>query len=131
MAVGDCYHPQTILAYELNGVPLDVPHGAPLRLRFERQLGYKQAKYVKRIELVDSLAGIGGGKGGIGKIRGMSGTQESKVCDAWYVQPIGQSSRISWQSAPLQTTVNRLECKNANHFDPERLVSVRWKPVGR
>ena len=64
MAVGDCYHPQTILAYELNGVPLDVPHGAPLRLRFERQLGYKQAKYVKRIELVDSLAGIGGGKGG-------------------------------------------------------------------
>ena len=64
MAVADCYHPQTILAYELNDVPLDVPHGAPLRLRFERQLGYKQAKYVMRIELVDSLAGIGGGKGG-------------------------------------------------------------------
>jgi DMSO/TMAO reductase YedYZ molybdopterin-dependent catalytic subunit len=51
IAVADCYHPQTILAYELNGVPLDVPHGAPLRLRFERQLGYKQAKYVTRIEL--------------------------------------------------------------------------------
>jgi DMSO/TMAO reductase YedYZ molybdopterin-dependent catalytic subunit len=64
MALADCYHPQTILAYELNGIPLDVPHGAPLRLRFERQLGYKQAKYVMRIELVDSLAGIGGGKGG-------------------------------------------------------------------
>lgn len=64
MAVADCYHPQTILAYELNGQPLDVPHGAPLRLRFERQLGYKQAKYIERIELVDSLAGIGGGKGG-------------------------------------------------------------------
>lgn len=60
----DCYHPQTILAYELNGQPLDVPHGAPLRLRFERQLGYKQAKYIERIELVDSLDGIGGGKGG-------------------------------------------------------------------
>jgi DMSO/TMAO reductase YedYZ molybdopterin-dependent catalytic subunit len=64
MAIQDCYHPQTLLAYELNGNPLDIPHGAPLRLRFERQLGYKQAKYVERIELVESLAGIGGGKGG-------------------------------------------------------------------
>lgn len=64
MALADCYHPHTILAYELNGKPLDVPHGAPLRLRFERQLGYKQAKYVERIELVESLAGIGMGKGG-------------------------------------------------------------------
>lgn len=64
MAVQDCYHPQTILAYELNGTALDIPHGAPLRLRFERQLGYKQAKYVERIELVESLADIGGGKGG-------------------------------------------------------------------
>ncbi len=64
IAVADCYHPQTILAYELNGATLDVPHGAPLRLRFERQLGYKQAKYVMKIELVDSLTGIGGGKGG-------------------------------------------------------------------
>jgi DMSO/TMAO reductase YedYZ molybdopterin-dependent catalytic subunit len=64
MAIADCYHPQTILAYELNGQLLDVSHGAPLRLRFERQLGYKQAKYVERIELVESLFGIGGGKGG-------------------------------------------------------------------
>jgi DMSO/TMAO reductase YedYZ molybdopterin-dependent catalytic subunit len=43
---------------------LDIPHGAPLRLRFERQLGYKQAKYVTKIELVESLTSIGGGKGG-------------------------------------------------------------------
>mgnify|MGYP003386390145 CR=1 FL=1 len=64
MGVQDLYHPQTILAYDLNGTALDIPHGAPLRLRFERQLGYKQAKYVERIELVESLAGIGGGKGG-------------------------------------------------------------------
>lgn len=64
MAVADCYHPQTILAYELNDRPLDIPHGAPLRLRFERQLGYKQAKYVMTIELVESLVGIAGGKGG-------------------------------------------------------------------
>lgn len=64
MALADCYHPQTLLAYELNGAPLDIPHGAPLRLRFERQLGYKHAKYIERISVVESLAGIGQGKGG-------------------------------------------------------------------
>lgn len=64
MALADGYHPQTILAYALNGRPLDIPHGAPLRLRFERQLGYKHAKYVRRIQVADSLAGVGGGRGG-------------------------------------------------------------------
>ena len=48
--LADAFHPQTILAWEMNGKPLDVGHGAPLRLRVERQLGYKQAKYVMRIE---------------------------------------------------------------------------------
>ncbi len=60
----DAFHPQTILALRMNGQPLTVAHGAPLRLRVERQLGYKQAKYVMRIELRDSLAGLYGGKGG-------------------------------------------------------------------
>jgi DMSO/TMAO reductase YedYZ molybdopterin-dependent catalytic subunit len=60
----DAFHPQTILAWAMNGQPLEVGHGAPLRLRVERQLGYKQAKYVMRIEAVQSLAGIGRGKGG-------------------------------------------------------------------
>ena len=60
----DAAHPQTILAYAMNGQPLPVAHGAPLRLRLERQLGYKMAKYVMRIEAVDSLARIGQGKGG-------------------------------------------------------------------
>ena len=60
----DGFHPQTILAWAMNGHRLPVPNGAPLRLRVERQLGYKQAKYVERIEAVASLAGIGGGKGG-------------------------------------------------------------------
>jgi len=64
MALADVFHPQTILAYELNDQLLDVPHGAPLRLRFERQLGYKQAKYVTRIQLVETFEGIAGGKGG-------------------------------------------------------------------
>jgi DMSO/TMAO reductase YedYZ molybdopterin-dependent catalytic subunit len=60
----DAFHPQTILAWGMNGHPLDIGHGAPLRLRVERQLGYKQAKYVMRVEAVASLVGIGGGKGG-------------------------------------------------------------------
>ena len=60
----DAYHPQTILAYDLNDKTLPVPNGAPVRLRVERQLGYKHAKYVMRIELVDSFAKIAGGKGG-------------------------------------------------------------------
>ena len=60
----DAFHPQTILAWKMNGAPLEAQHGAPLRLRVERQLGYKQAKYVMRIEVRDSLAGLYGGKGG-------------------------------------------------------------------
>lgn len=66
----DAFHPQTILAYAMNGQPLAVPHGAPLRLRVERQLGYKQAKYVMRVEAVERLGGIGGGKGGYWEDRG-------------------------------------------------------------
>src|SRR4029434_5412072 len=46
----DALHPQTILAYDLNDVPLPIPNGAPLRLRVERQLCYKHAKYVMRID---------------------------------------------------------------------------------
>jgi DMSO/TMAO reductase YedYZ molybdopterin-dependent catalytic subunit len=60
----DAYHPQTILAYALNGAALPVANGAPIRVRVERQLGYKMAKYIMRIELVASFARIGGGKGG-------------------------------------------------------------------
>ncbi|SOB79742.1 DMSO/TMAO reductase YedYZ, molybdopterin-dependent catalytic subunit [Sphingomonas guangdongensis] len=60
----DAFHPQTILAWVLNDRVLSVPNGAPVRLRVERQLGYKHAKYIERIEAVPSLAGIGGGKGG-------------------------------------------------------------------
>ncbi len=61
----DAFHPQTILAWAMNNRTLPVEHGAPLRLRVERQLGYKQAKYVMRIEAVASLDAIHGGKGGL------------------------------------------------------------------
>lgn len=60
----DAFHPQTILAWAMNDAMLSVAHGAPIRLRVERQLGYKNAKYVMQIDAVDSLAGIGKGKGG-------------------------------------------------------------------
>jgi DMSO/TMAO reductase YedYZ molybdopterin-dependent catalytic subunit len=66
----DAFHPQTILAYDLNGAPLEVGHGAPLRLRVERQLGYKQAKYVMSVEAVDRMDNIQGGKGGFWEDRG-------------------------------------------------------------
>jgi len=71
----DAFHPQTILAWRMNGQTLPLAHGAPLRLRVERQLGYKQAKYVMRIEARASLAGLYGGKGGY---------WEDKSDYAWY-----------------------------------------------
>ncbi|NNC59902.1 MAG: molybdopterin-dependent oxidoreductase [Erythrobacter sp.] len=60
----DAYHPQTIVAHLLNGEPLPVRNGAPLRMRVERQLGYKHPKYLTAIEAVASLEDIGGGQGG-------------------------------------------------------------------
>lgn len=60
----DARHPQTILAYGLNGRTLPVENGAPLRVRVERQLGYKMPKYIRKILLVDSFANFGMGRGG-------------------------------------------------------------------
>lgn len=60
----DALHPQTILAYGMNGRDLPIPHGAPVRLRVERQLGYKSMKYLKRIVVADEFDD-GGKKGNI------------------------------------------------------------------
>jgi DMSO/TMAO reductase YedYZ molybdopterin-dependent catalytic subunit len=60
----DAFHPQTLLAHALNDEPLPVANGAPLRLRVERQLGYKHAKYLTGVEAVARLDTIRGGKGG-------------------------------------------------------------------
>jgi DMSO/TMAO reductase YedYZ molybdopterin-dependent catalytic subunit len=66
----DARHEQTILAYDMNGAPVPVKHGAPLRLRVERMLGYKHAKYIQRIEAVASLDKIALGSGGFWPDRG-------------------------------------------------------------
>jgi DMSO/TMAO reductase YedYZ molybdopterin-dependent catalytic subunit len=70
--LADAYHPQTFLTYGLNGNDLPAPHGAPLRLRVARQLGYKSVKFLSRITLVDSLKNVGDGKGSISPAYGYS-----------------------------------------------------------
>ena len=57
----DVVHPQTILAYGLNGEDLPLGNGAPVRLRVERQCGYKNVKFLKTLQVVDSIAGFGRG----------------------------------------------------------------------
>lgn len=66
----DAFHPQTILAYDMSDSALPIRHGAPIRLRVERQLGYKMAKYVMSIDAVESFSAIGRGKGGYWPDRG-------------------------------------------------------------
>ena len=68
----DALHPQTLLAYAMNGPQMPLDHGAPLRLKVARQLGYKSMKYVKRMTITDSAAGIGDGLGSISPRAGYS-----------------------------------------------------------
>jgi len=70
IALDDAFHLQTILAYDMNDATLTVPHGAPLRLRVERQLGYKHAKYLMRVDAIESYAGLHRGMGGFWEDRG-------------------------------------------------------------
>jgi sulfoxide reductase catalytic subunit YedY len=56
--------PQTMLAYEMNGQPLPIVHGAPLRLRVETQLGFTMVKYIRAVEFVEDYKAIGQGQGG-------------------------------------------------------------------
>lgn len=68
----DALHPQTFLAYGLNGRELPPEHGAPVRVRVARQLGYKSVKYLSRVVVTDSLAHFGKGVGGINPEYGYS-----------------------------------------------------------
>ncbi|MPV35999.1 molybdopterin-dependent oxidoreductase [Georgenia subflava] len=54
----------SMLAYDMNDAPLDYGHGAPLRLRNEAQLGFKQVKWIKGVEFVEDFTEVGGGYGG-------------------------------------------------------------------
>lgn len=66
----DAYHPQTLVAHMLNGAPVPIENGAPVRMRIENKLGYKQPKYVRAIELAPGYAMFGGGRGGYWEDRG-------------------------------------------------------------
>jgi DMSO/TMAO reductase YedYZ molybdopterin-dependent catalytic subunit len=68
----DAYHAQTFLAYNLNGQDLPADHGAPLRARVARQLGYKSVKYLHRLTFVDSLKNVGDGRGSASPAAGYS-----------------------------------------------------------
>ena len=68
----DAWHPQTLLAYGMNGKELPTPHGAPVRLRLPRQLGGKSTKYLALITVTDSVKNIGKGFGAGGTERGFS-----------------------------------------------------------
>jgi methionine sulfoxide reductase catalytic subunit len=58
-------HPQTILAYELNGQELPIQNGAPVRVRFETKLGFKMVKFLRSIEVVEDYRKVGDGMGGV------------------------------------------------------------------
>ena len=57
-------HELTLLAYEMNGAPLSILHGAPLRLRCENELGFKMVKWIVAIEFVDDFKHLGADQGG-------------------------------------------------------------------
>jgi DMSO/TMAO reductase YedYZ molybdopterin-dependent catalytic subunit len=63
MDMNDALHPQTVIAYGMNGGELPVGFGGPLRMRVSRQLGYKNVKYITRITLTDNLKQFGEGLG--------------------------------------------------------------------
>jgi hypothetical protein len=72
--MADAWHPQTLLVYGMNGQTLPTPHGAPVRLRVPRQLGYKSRKYLSRIMITDTVKNIGKGLG----------SSASEVGYSWY-----------------------------------------------
>ena len=70
--MADALHAQTFLAYGMNGREIPTAHGAPVRLRVARQLGYKSIKYLSRITVTDTLKPFGKGVGGINAEEGYS-----------------------------------------------------------
>jgi DMSO/TMAO reductase YedYZ molybdopterin-dependent catalytic subunit len=54
-------HPQTLLAYQMNGAPIPDDNGAPIRLAAPIKLGYKQSKWVTKVTFTSQIPK--GGKG--------------------------------------------------------------------
>jgi methionine sulfoxide reductase catalytic subunit len=72
--IEDLWHPQSLLAYEMNFKPLTIPHGAPLRLRAENELGFKMVKWIQAIEFVENVKPIYKGEGGYAQDNEFFGT---------------------------------------------------------
>lgn len=72
--IEDLWHPQALLAYEMNFSPLTIPHGAPLRLRTENELGFKMVKWIQAIEFVENVKPIYKGEGGYAQDNEFFGT---------------------------------------------------------
>jgi sulfoxide reductase catalytic subunit YedY len=70
-------HHLTMLAYDMTGEPLSFGHGAPLRLRNENELGFKQVKWIKGIEFVTHYSEIGSGYGGYNEDHEFFGYRQS------------------------------------------------------
>jgi DMSO/TMAO reductase YedYZ molybdopterin-dependent catalytic subunit len=70
--MADAWHPQTLLTYGMNGADLPVGHGAPIRMRLPRQLGYKSVKYLTHLTVTDSIKGFGKGLGSAAPEEGYS-----------------------------------------------------------
>ena len=70
--MADAFHPQTLLAYAMNGRDLPIAHGAPVRLRVERQLGYKNLKYISSLTITNNSKEWGKGQGAQGAENGYS-----------------------------------------------------------
>jgi len=77
----------TILAYEMNGAPVSVLHGAPLRLRCENELGFKQVKWIEAIEFVDDFSHLGAGQGGYNEDHKFYGYRMPIYQARQYIQP--------------------------------------------
>ena len=93
----------TMLAYDMNGEPLSYGHGAPLRLRNEVQLGFKQVKWIAGIEFVADFSEIGGGYGGYNEDHEFFGYRQSDLATACGGDEVTRSVPGCTRNATLPT----------------------------
>jgi DMSO/TMAO reductase YedYZ molybdopterin-dependent catalytic subunit len=103
--IENMHHALTILAYEMNGKPVSVLHGAPLRLRCENELGFKMVKWIAAIEFVRDFADLGAGQGGY------KGSRILRLPDA-------DLTRAGPQVREMEATANGASVLHHWAFDP-------------